>query len=67
MDELGLGDREGQAFRGRNAAKGAVVTLKELDVPPVGGRCNCDHEVINVGEDQASGYEGMEGGHVNDE
>ena len=67
MDELGLGDREGQAFWGRCAAKGAVVALKELDVPPMGGRCNCDHEVINVGENQASGYERMEGRHVNNE
>ena len=67
MDEFGLRDREGQVFRGRNAAKGAVVTLKELDVPPVGGRRNCDYKVVNVGEDQASGYGGMEGGHVDDE
>ena len=67
MDELGLVDREGQAFRGRNAAQGAVVTLEKLDVPPVGGRSNCDHKVIDVGENQASGYEGREGGHVNNE
>ena len=67
MDELGFGDREGQAFRGRNAAKGAVVTLKKLDVPSVGGRCNCDHQVINLGENQASGYGGVKGRHVDDE
>ena len=67
VDELGLGDREGQAFRGRNAAEGVVVTLKKLDVPSMGGGSHCDHEVINVGEDQASRQRGMEGGHVNDE
>ena len=43
------------------------MTLEELNVPPVGGRSNCDHEVLNVGENQASGYGGEEGGHVNDE
>ena len=67
VDELGLGDREGQAFRGCNAAEGAVVALKELDIPPVRGRSNCDYEMVNVGENQASGYGGMKGGHVNDE
>ena len=66
MEELSLGDLEGQAFRGRNPAQGAVVTLEELDVPPVRGSRKCDHEIINVGENQASGYAGMEGGHIND-
>ena len=51
VNELSLGDREGQAFWGRYAAEGAVMTLKKLDVPSMGGGGNCDHEVINVGED----------------
>ena len=65
MDELGLGDREGQSFWGRNAAKGAVVTLKELNVPHVGGRRHCDHEIINVGENQSPGDGGEERGDIN--
>ena len=43
------------------------MALEKLDVPSVGGRCNCDHEVINVGENQTSGDGGMKGGYVNDE
>ena len=41
------------------------MTLEELDVPPVGGGRHCDHKVINVGENQASGDGGVEGGDVN--
>ena len=43
------------------------MTLKKLDISPVRGRCNCDHEVINVRENQAFVYGGMEGGNVDDE
>ena len=67
MNEFSHRDREGQAFWGRDAAAGAVVTLKKLDIPPVGGGCDCDHEVINVRENQSSGYGGMEGGYVYNE
>ena len=67
MDDLCLWNRERQTFGGRNAAKGAVVTLEELDVPPMGGRCYCDNEVINVGEDQPLGDAGVVGGDVDNE
>ena len=43
------------------------MTLEELNIPPVGGGCYCDYEVINVGEDQAPGDEGVEGGDVDHE
>ena len=65
VNELSLGNREGQAFGGRNAAKGTVVTLKELDVSPVRGRRYCNHKVIDLGEDQALGNGRMERGNVN--
>ena len=42
-------------FGGRNATKCTVVTLEELNVPPVRGGYYFYHEVINVGEDQALG------------
>ena len=35
MNELSFRDREGETFGGHNAAEGAVLTLKELDIPPV--------------------------------
>ena len=54
-------------FGGLNATEGAVVTLKELDVPSMGGRRHCDHKVIHVGEDQASVNAWVEGGNVDDE
>ena len=65
VDELSLGDREGKAFWDRNAAEGAVVTLKELNVPPVGGGRHCDHEIINVGENQSPGDGGVERRNIN--
>ena len=40
------------------------MTLEKLDVPSVGGGGNCDHKVINVGEDQAPRDFGVEGGDV---
>ena len=40
------------------------MTLEELDVPSVGGRRHCDHEVINVGENQTLRNGGVEGGDV---
>ena len=43
------------------------MTLEELNVPPVGGGCYCDHQVINVGENQALRDEGVEGGDVDNE
>ena len=43
------------------------MALEELDVPSVGGRCYCDHEVINVGENQPFGDGGVEGGDVDHE
>ena len=43
------------------------MALQELNVSPMGRGCYCDHEVINVGEDQASGNEGVEGGDVDNE
>ena len=33
----------------------------------MGSGCHCNHEVINVGEDQASGDGGVEGGEVDNE
>ena len=41
------------------------MTLKELNVPPVGGGCHYDHEVINVGENQSPGDGGVERGDIN--
>ena len=64
MDELGFGNRKGQPFGGRDAAKCVVVTLEELNVPSVGGGRHCDYKIVNVGEDQAFGDEGVEGGDV---
>ena len=43
------------------------MALEDLDVPSVRGRCDCDYEVINVGENQSSGDGGVEGGDVDDE
>ena len=43
------------------------MTLEELDVPSVGGRCHCDHEVVNVGVDQSFRDGGVEGGDVDHE
>ena len=43
------------------------MALKELDVPPVGSGCHCDHKVINVGENQTFGDGGVEGRDVDDE
>ena len=43
------------------------MALKELNVPSVGGRCHCDHKVVNVGEDQPFGDGGVEGGDVDNE
>ena len=42
------------------------MTLEELDVPSVGGGGHRDHEVVNVGENQALGDGGVEGGVVDD-
>ena len=33
----------------------------------MGSRCHCDHKVINVGEDQALGDGGVEGGDIDNE
>ena len=43
------------------------MALQKLNVSPVGSGCHCNHEVINVGEDQASGNGGVEGGEVDNE
>ena len=51
VDELSLGNRERETFLGRNAAKRAVLTLEELDIPPVGGRYHCNHKIVNGGKD----------------
>ena len=67
MNESGFRDREGQSLRGRDAAEGAVMALQELDVSPVRSRCHCNHKVINVGEDQAPGDGGVEGGDIDNE
>ena len=48
-------------------AEGAVVTLKELDIPSLRERRNCNHKVINVGENQAFGNGCVEGGNINNE
>ena len=48
-------------------AEGAVVTLKELDIPSVGGRCYCNHKIINVGENHAFGNGWVKGGDRNNE
>ena len=42
------------------------MTLNELDIPPMGGRRYCNHKVINIGENQASGNGWVEGGNVDD-
>ena len=41
------------------------MALKELDVASVRGRRNCDHKVVNEGEDQALGNAWVEGGNIN--
>ena len=49
VQEVSFGNRRGEGFGCRDAAKGAVVTLKELDIPLVRGGPYCNHKVINVG------------------
>ena len=66
VNELRLGNREGQALGGRNAAKGTIVTLKEPDVSPMRGRRYCNHKVIDAGEDQAPGDGRVERGDIYD-
>ena len=39
--------------------------MEKVDVPSVGGRRHCDHEVINVGENQSFRDGGVEGGDEN--
>ena len=65
VNELGFGNREGQSFGSRNAAEGAVVTLKKLYVPSVREGRNCNHKVIDVRENQALRYAQMKGGNIN--
>ena len=65
VDKLGFWDREGQSFRSRDAAPGPIMTLEELDVPSVRGGRHCDHDVVNVAENQALGDVVMERGDVN--
>ena len=42
------------------------MALKELNISSVRVRCYRDHEIINVGEDQALGNGWVEGGYIDD-
>jgi len=50
VNELSLGDGEGEASGRRNPTKGAVVTLKGLNVASVGGGGDRDHEIVHIGD-----------------
>jgi len=50
VNELSLGDREGEASGCRDTAERAVVALKELDVASMRGGRDCDHEIIHIGD-----------------
>ena len=65
MYEFRFGNREGESFWGCYTAEGAIVTLKELYVSSMGGRRDCNHEVVNVGENHTLGDFGVERGYVN--
>ena len=43
------------------------MALEKLDIPPVRVRCYCDHEVVNVRENQALGNGRVEGGDIDNE
>ena len=43
------------------------MTLKELDIPSLRERRNCNHKVINLEENQAFGNGWVEGGNINNE
>ena len=64
--EFHFGNREGESFGACDTAEGVIVTLKELYVPFVGRRRDCDHKVINVGENHTLGDYRREGGYVDD-
>ena len=50
MYELSLGDGKGEAPGCRDTAERAVLALEELNVAPVGGGRDGDHEIVHVGD-----------------
>jgi len=53
VNELSPRDREGKAPGRRYAAERAVVALKELNVAPMRGGRDRDHEVVHIGDHNA--------------
>ena len=67
MYELGLRNCEGQVTGCRFPAKGAVVSLEELDIPAVGGGGGSNHKVVHAREDNPSINNRIEWGDVDNE
>ena len=66
VDQLGLGDREGEAQPFCPPGQGLEPGLKDLDVPPVGGGHGGERKIVYKREGVLGARPLVKGGHIQD-